>query len=50
MGTKASQIIQVVYMVKAMYFASLKLAGTLRVFKKKENNENDNNVFIMCII
>lgn len=35
MGTKASQIIQVVYMVKAMYLASLKLAGTLRVFEKE---------------
>jgi len=34
MGTNASQIIQVVYMVKAMYLASLKLAGTLRVLKK----------------
>lgn len=33
MGTNASQMMQVVYMVKAMYFASLKLAGTLRVCK-----------------
>lgn len=33
MGTKASQMMQVVYMVKAIYLASLKLAGTLRVLK-----------------
>lgn len=35
MGTNASQMMQVVYMVKAMYFASLKLAGTLRVFGRE---------------
>lgn len=36
MGTKASQMIQVVYMVKAIYLASLKLAGTLRVCWNRE--------------
>lgn len=36
MGTNANQMMQVVYMVKAMYLASLKLAGTLRVFEKEK--------------
>lgn len=45
MGTKASQMMQVVYMVKAMYFASLKLAGTLRVFGREL--QNSKNSFIM---
>lgn len=40
MGTKASQMMQVVYMVKAMYLASLKLAGTLRVFKRENQRES----------
>lgn len=35
MGTNASQMMQVVYIVKAMYLASLKLAGTLRVCEEK---------------
>lgn len=33
MGTKASQTMHVEYMVKPMYFASLKFSGILRVLK-----------------
>lgn len=44
MGTKASQIIQVVYMVKAMYLASLKLAGTLRVLERERQSESKRQV------
>lgn len=40
MGTNANQMMQVVYMVKAMYLASLKLAGTLRVFEKEKKKKS----------
>lgn len=41
MGTNANQMMQVVYMVKAMYLASLKLAGTLRVFEKEKKKKQE---------
>lgn len=34
-------MMQVVYMVKAMYFASLKLAGTLRVWGENTKQEQE---------
>lgn len=47
MGTNASHIIQVVYMVNAMYLASLKFAGTLRVLEKRKKERQAS--FTFCI-
>lgn len=50
MGTNANQMMQVVYIVKAIYLASLKLAGTLRVFEmEKKKFKNQQNILQLLI-